>query len=143
MTLLASILLAGKRYNGPAVFSMALLTLGGVLFVSGEAGEFRWLGVAFSLGAAWLRAIKTVWQGELLRGHGGRDPIHPIRLLFYVAPVNVVIFLCTSAVSEGTEPWTGFWELPNLAKHKIILLALLAALFNVLLATKWGKLSNI
>jgi len=70
---------------------------GGLMLCSAAEVNFNMTGFLYAVGAALLRAVKTLVQGALLQG----DKIDSVSLLFYMAPWAGLFLQLCAPLSEG------------------------------------------
>lgn len=107
-TVVAGVVMQGKRYPVTVYLAMIPVSLGGMMCVKGEIAGFSTAGIILSLSAAAVRAGKTVLASGLMRGTEAAT-LDSISLLYYSAPMSTAIFLIGSFLFEGgIAPWEQF-----------------------------------
>eukprot|EP01103_Thecamoeba_quadrilineata_P003284 TRINITY_DN13078_c0_g1_i1.p1 TRINITY_DN13078_c0_g1~~TRINITY_DN13078_c0_g1_i1.p1 ORF type:complete len:325 (-),score=38.36 TRINITY_DN13078_c0_g1_i1:79-1053(-) len=72
--------------------------VGGVSLASWQEADFNIFGFAAVIFATALRAVKSVWQGQLLTDE--EDKLDPISLLYYMSPPSVVMLFFLTLLFE-------------------------------------------
>jgi drug/metabolite transporter (DMT)-like permease len=98
ITVFMAVVMQQKRYNASTWISMPVIC-GGLLVCSGKEVNFHALGAALALGAAVLRAVKSLIQGKLLT-----EKLDSVSLLYYMAPWSALLLSVLSLIAEGLEP---------------------------------------
>eukprot|EP01103_Thecamoeba_quadrilineata_P005037 TRINITY_DN14892_c0_g1_i1.p1 TRINITY_DN14892_c0_g1~~TRINITY_DN14892_c0_g1_i1.p1 ORF type:complete len:323 (+),score=50.25 TRINITY_DN14892_c0_g1_i1:87-1055(+) len=71
---------------------------GGVSLASWQEADFNILGFLAVIIATALRAVKSVWQGQLLTDED--DKLDPISLVYYMSPPSIVMLFCLTLLFE-------------------------------------------
>jgi drug/metabolite transporter (DMT)-like permease len=98
ITVFMAVVMQQKRYNASTWISMPVIC-GGLLVCSSKEVNFHALGAALALGAAVLRAVKSLIQGKLLT-----EKLDSVSLLYYMAPWSALLLSVLSLIAEGLEP---------------------------------------
>mmetsp|Transcript_46282 Transcript_46282/g.110132 ORF Transcript_46282/g.110132 Transcript_46282/m.110132 type:complete len:370 (+) Transcript_46282:127-1236(+) len=101
ITVLMSVVLTDKSYNWWTWFAMPIIC-GGLILCSAKEPNFNMLGTGLAVGAAVLRALKSVMQEKLLTDPS--EKLDAVTLLYYMAPHAGLLLLVASLLFEGLGP---------------------------------------
>eukprot|EP00397_Hematodinium_sp_SG-2012_P033934 GEMP01036334.1.p1 GENE.GEMP01036334.1~~GEMP01036334.1.p1 ORF type:complete len:350 (+),score=27.78 GEMP01036334.1:29-1078(+) len=146
-TLIIGLLLATEKFNKWSYIAMVPIIIGTILQCWGET-TFDGFGLVCVLGGCAMRAVKQVLQAKLLCGS---LDMHPMALLYYVAPWSFLMFMVWSLIVEGKQPI--FVLLDSEFKVRVIFLvgAVVAGGYNIIAflavkrmnATLWSLLGQL
>eukprot|EP00930_Biecheleria_cincta_P038791 TRINITY_DN26665_c0_g1_i1.p1 TRINITY_DN26665_c0_g1~~TRINITY_DN26665_c0_g1_i1.p1 ORF type:complete len:424 (+),score=63.86 TRINITY_DN26665_c0_g1_i1:100-1371(+) len=116
----------GKRsLDFAGLVPVLLVVVGAMLCVQGEKTAAM-LAFLFASGATFFRAMKSVWQQELLTVQ-----VSPLRLIFWSGFWSFLIMIPIVAVNEGTKGLTLLPGLSMQGKISLLLSAISACTLNV------------